>query len=41
MLTGSDQLFSGQLSHLRRRLRDARVGALTHGAAVIAAGAAF
>ncbi|MCC6902561.1 MAG: DUF1343 domain-containing protein [Polyangiaceae bacterium] len=34
MLTGSDQLFSGQLSHLRRRLRDARVGALTHGAAV-------
>lgn len=34
MITGSDQLFSGQLSHLRRRLRDARVGTLTHGAAV-------
>ena len=34
MLTGSDQLFSGHLSHLRRRLRDARVGTLTHGAAV-------
>jgi uncharacterized protein YbbC (DUF1343 family) len=34
MLCGSDQLFSGQLSGLRRRLRDARVGALTHTAAV-------
>ncbi|GMV11853.1 MAG: hypothetical protein AMXMBFR56_00770 [Polyangiaceae bacterium] len=34
MLTGADQLFSGQLSNLRRRLRDARVGALTHAAAV-------
>jgi len=34
MLTGSDQLLSSQLSNLRRRLRDARVGALTHSAAV-------
>lgn len=34
MLTGADQLFSGQLSNLRRRLRDSRVGALTHAAAV-------
>lgn len=34
MLSGADQLFSGQLSNLRRRLRDARVGALTHAAAV-------
>jgi len=34
MLCGVDQLFSGHLSGLRRRLRDARVGALTHSAAV-------
>jgi uncharacterized protein YbbC (DUF1343 family) len=34
MLTGLDQLFSGQLSNLRRRLRESRVGALTHSAAV-------
>jgi uncharacterized protein YbbC (DUF1343 family) len=34
MLTGSDQLFGGQLSNLRRRLRDSRVAALTHSAAV-------
>ncbi|MBK7580236.1 MAG: DUF1343 domain-containing protein [Myxococcales bacterium] len=34
MLTGIDQLFSGQLSNLRKRLRDSRVGVLTHAAAV-------
>jgi uncharacterized protein YbbC (DUF1343 family) len=34
MLCGVDQLFSGTLSALRRRLRDARVGVLTHAAAV-------
>jgi uncharacterized protein YbbC (DUF1343 family) len=34
MLAGVDQLFSGQLGNLRRRLRDTRVGALTHAAAV-------
>jgi uncharacterized protein YbbC (DUF1343 family) len=34
MLNGLDQLFSGQLSTLRRRLRESRVGALTHAAAV-------
>ncbi|MFO0567077.1 MAG: DUF1343 domain-containing protein [Polyangiaceae bacterium] len=34
MLTGIDQLFSGQLGNLRRRLRDARVGVLTHAPAV-------
>jgi uncharacterized protein YbbC (DUF1343 family) len=34
MLCGVDQLFSASLSSLRRRLRDARVGALTHAAAV-------
>ncbi len=34
MLCGLDQLFDGTLSALRRRLRDARVGVLTHAAAV-------
>jgi uncharacterized protein YbbC (DUF1343 family) len=34
MLCGLDQLFSGSVSSLRRRLRDSRVGALTHSAAV-------
>lgn len=34
MLCGVDQLFSGALGALRRRLRDGRVGALTHAAAV-------
>jgi uncharacterized protein YbbC (DUF1343 family) len=34
MLCGVDQLFSASLSSLRRRLRDARVGAVTHSAAV-------
>ncbi len=34
MLCGLDQLFDGPLSALRRRLRDARVGVLTHAAAV-------
>jgi uncharacterized protein YbbC (DUF1343 family) len=34
MLCGVDQLFGGSLSALRRRLRDARVGVLTHAAAV-------
>lgn len=34
MLCGVDQLFSGPHSNLRRRLRDGRVGALTHSAAV-------
>lgn len=32
MLAGVDQLFGGPLSALRRRLRDARVGVLTHAA---------
>lgn len=34
MLTGIDQLSGNQLSNLRRRLRDKRVGVLTHAAAV-------
>ena len=34
MLCGVDQLFGGPLGALRRRLRDARVGVLTHAAAV-------
>ncbi len=34
MLCGLDQLFDGPLSALRRRLRDARIGVLTHAAAV-------
>lgn len=34
MLCGVDQLFTGQLSGLRRRLRGSRVGVLTHAAAV-------
>ncbi len=34
MLTGIDQLSGNQLSNLRRRLRDQRVGVLTHAAAV-------
>jgi len=34
MLCGIDQLFSGPYSQLRRRLRDGRIGALTHSAAV-------
>lgn len=34
MLCGIDQLFGGPYSNLRRRLRDGRVGALTHAAAV-------
>ncbi len=34
MLCGVDQVLGGQLSQLRRRLRDGRVGALTHAAAV-------
>jgi uncharacterized protein YbbC (DUF1343 family) len=34
MLCGIDQLFSGQFSNLRRRLRSSRVGVLTHAAAV-------
>jgi uncharacterized protein YbbC (DUF1343 family) len=34
MLCGVDQLFSGALGALRRRLRDGRVGAVTHAAAV-------
>jgi len=32
MLAGVDQLFGGPLSSLRKRLRDARVGVLTHAA---------
>ena len=34
MLCGVDQLFTGQLSGLRRRLRGSRLGVLTHAAAV-------
>ncbi len=34
MLCGVDQLFNGQLSALRRRLRGSRLGVLTHAAAV-------
>jgi uncharacterized protein YbbC (DUF1343 family) len=34
MLCGIDQLFSGQFSNLRRRLRSSRIGVLTHSAAV-------
>jgi uncharacterized protein YbbC (DUF1343 family) len=34
MLTGLDQLFNGQLSGLRRRLRSSRIGVLTHAPAV-------
>jgi len=34
MLCGVDQLFNGQLSALRRRLRGSRIGVLTHAAAV-------
>jgi uncharacterized protein YbbC (DUF1343 family) len=34
MFCGVDQLFSGGLGALRRRLRDARVGVVTHAAAV-------
>ncbi|HMJ14892.1 MAG TPA: DUF1343 domain-containing protein [Polyangiaceae bacterium] len=34
MLCGIDQLFSGQFSNLRRRLRSSRLGILTHSAAV-------
>ncbi|MEO6602062.1 MAG: DUF1343 domain-containing protein [Polyangiaceae bacterium] len=34
MLCGVDQLFTGQLSGLRRRLRGSRIGVLTHAAAV-------
>ncbi|MCA9596036.1 MAG: DUF1343 domain-containing protein [Myxococcales bacterium] len=34
MLCGIDQVLGGQLTALRRRLRDARVGVLTHAAAV-------
>lgn len=34
MLVGLDQILSGSTSALRRRLRDARVGLLTHSAAV-------
>lgn len=34
MLCGIDQLFGGPYSNLRRRMRDGRVGALTHSAAV-------
>src|SRR5687768_13276355 len=34
MLCGIDQLFSGQFSNLRRRLRSSRLGVLTHAAAV-------
>ena len=34
MLCGVDQLFTGQLSALRRRLRGSRLGVLTHAAAV-------
>jgi uncharacterized protein YbbC (DUF1343 family) len=34
MLSGLDQLFNSQLSTLRRRLRNERVGVLTHAAAV-------
>jgi len=34
MLCGVDQLFNGQLSALRRRLRASRLGVLTHAAAV-------
>jgi uncharacterized protein YbbC (DUF1343 family) len=34
MLCGIDQLLSGPYSNLRRRLRDSRVGVLTHAAAV-------
>src|ERR1700756_59863 len=34
MLCGVDQLFTSQLSGLRRRLRGSRLGVLTHAAAV-------
>src|SRR3954447_27079892 len=34
MLCGLDQLYTGGLSNLRRRLRGSRVGVLTHAAAV-------
>jgi uncharacterized protein YbbC (DUF1343 family) len=34
MLSGIDQLLSGPYSNLRRRLRDSRVGVLTHAAAI-------
>jgi len=34
MLCGLDQVFSGELSNVRKRLRGARVGILTHAAAV-------
>lgn len=34
MLVGLDQIFDGRLAQVRRRLRDARVGVLTHAAAV-------